>query len=134
MPSAAVAAAFEARLATWPRIADCPFVDTNTVSPVPRPPFVEIHYPFALEDKMAIGEVYQETGGARFVVTVPMFDASGKDQMLGWIDELRDLFRAAAFGGVRTVAVSPVVLDDRNRDDNRFRLPFVVTYRFVFTR
>lgn len=130
MPSLAVMNAFEARLATWPNRAACPLVDPNEVSTVPAPPFLEIEYPVAREDRMSRGmtAVYRESGGARFVVTVAAFDAGWRNRVFQWIEELRDLFRSQSFDLVETDEASPAVLDDRNRDGNRFKLAFVVTY------
>lgn len=130
MPSKTVAEAFEVRLATWSNIDACPFVDTNVVSEVPKPPFIEIEYPVATEERMSRGitAVYRETGGARFVITVASFKPGWKSEVLGWAEELRDLFRSKFFDGVETDEVSPAVFDDRNRDGNRYRIPFVATY------
>lgn len=132
MPSKAVSDAFEARLATWVNIASCPLVDLNEVSDVPKPPYVQIQYPVSKENRMSVGTpaVYRETGGARFVITVPALKSGWKDQVLGWAEELRDLFRGKAFAGVETDEASPAVLDDRNRDGNKYHVPFAVAYRF----
>jgi hypothetical protein len=134
MPSLAVATAFEARLATWSNIAACPFVDLNEVSDVPSPPFIEIEYPVAEEERESLGSaaLFRERGGARFVITVKAFEAGWKAQVLGWAEEIRDLFRAFEFGGGdgEVLDVSPAVLDDANRDGNRYRVPFVATYLY----
>lgn len=132
MPSLAVATAFETRLASWPHIADCPFVDLNTVSEVPAPPFIEIEYPVAASKIVTAGSRYvnRESGGARFVITVASFADGWKSQVLGWVDELCDLFRARQFDGVETFEASPAVLDDRNKDGNRYRVPFVVIFKY----
>jgi hypothetical protein len=132
MPSKTVSDAFEARLATWPHIGDCPFVDLQIVSVVPKPPFIEIEYPVAIEERISVGSpaVFRETGGARFVITVASFKDGWKAQVLGWIEELRDLYRAPFFDGLETRAASPAALDDRNKNGNRYRVPFVVTFVF----
>lgn len=131
MPSKAVADAFEARLATWAHIADCPFVDLNEVSDLSKPPFIEIEYPVSESEFASAGVrfVNRETGGARFVITVLALQPGWKTQVLAWVDELCDLFRAQVFDGVETFEASPAVLDDRNRDGNRYRVPFVVLYK-----
>lgn len=130
MPSKIVSDAFEARLATWPNLGACPFVDLNTVSAVPKPPFIEIEYPVALETRISVGRpaVYRETGGARFIITVTAFQVGWKAQVLGWVEELRDLFRAPFTDDLETISASPAVLDDRNKNGNRYRVPFVVTF------
>jgi hypothetical protein len=132
MPSQAVAAALEARLATWANIAACPFVDLETVSTVPKPPFVEIEYPVAMETRISIGSpaVFRETGGARLVITVATFGDGWKAEVLGWVEQLRDLFRIPFYDGLETRTASPATLDDRNKNGNRYRVPFVVTYVF----
>lgn len=132
MPSAAAAAAFETRLKTlWPNIKSCPFVDLNEVSEVPSPPFIEIEYPVSDSKIITPGERYvnREIGGARFVITVALLKKGWKPQVLGWADEIADLFRAQFFDGVEVFEVSPPVLDDRNRDGNRYKVPFVATYQ-----
>jgi len=130
MPALAVATAFEARLATWSNITACPFVDLETVSDVPKPPFVEIEYPVTIEDRMSVGRpaIWRETGGARFVINVATFQPGWKPQVLGWIEELRDLFRAPFFDGLEVRSAAAATLDDRNKNGNRYRVPFVVTY------
>jgi hypothetical protein len=50
--------------------------------------------------------------------------------VLGWAEELRDLFRAQAFDGVETDEVSPAILDDRNREGTKYHVPFAVSYRY----
>jgi hypothetical protein len=132
MPSKSVSDAFEARLSLWPNLAACPLVDLNEVSEVPKPPYLEIEFPVALEERMSTGSpaVFRETGGARFVITVAALKKGWKAQVLGWADELRDLYRSKAFGGVETDEASPAVLDDRNRDGNKYHVPFAVAYKF----
>jgi hypothetical protein len=132
MASLAVMTAVEARLPLWPHLDACPLVDANEVSTVPKPPFLEIQYPVAIEDRMSRGRpaIYRERGGIRFIITVAAFDAEWRARVFGWIEELRDLYRSQSFDLVETDEASPAVLDDRNRDGNRFRLPFVVTYTY----
>ncbi len=135
MPSLAVSTAFEGRLNTWSNIAACPLVDLNEVSAVPRPPFIEIEYPFAEEDRESLGSaaLFRESGGARFVITVAAFAPGWKAQVLGWAEEIRDLFRDFEFGpgnNGEVIEVSPAVLDDANKDGNRYRVPFVATYQY----
>jgi hypothetical protein len=132
MPSKAVSDAFEARLQSWPHLSACPLVDVNEVSAVPKPPYLEIEWPAVVEDRMSKGKpaVFRERGGARFIITVSTNTAGWKAQVLGWADELRDLFRAQAFGGVDTDEASPAVIDERNREGTKFHVPFAVAYTF----
>lgn len=132
MPSKAVSDAFEARLQTWPNLSACPLVDLNEVSAVPKPPYVRLEFPVVVEDRMSTGKpaVYRERGGARFIFTVATNKAGWKAQVLGWADELRDLFRSQAFGGVETDEASAAVLDERNREGTKFHVPFAVAYKF----
>lgn len=132
MPSKAVSDAFEARLQSWPNITACPLVDLNEVSTVPKPPYLEIEWPAAVEERMSVGSpaVFRERGGARFIITVATNKAGWKADVLAWADELRDLFRSKAFGGVETDEASPAVIDERNRDGTKFHVPFAVAYKF----
>lgn len=132
MPSKAVSDAFETRLQGWPNLSACPLVEINEVSAVPKPPYLEIEWPAAVEDRMSVGKpaVYRERGGARFIITVLTNMPGWKDQVLAWADELRDLFRSQAFGGVETDEASPAVIDERNRDGTKFHVPFAVAYKF----
>lgn len=127
-----VKTAFEAHLVTWPNLSACPFADLNKVAEPSAPPYIEIHYPLGIETKLGPGipQVYRESGGARFILTIKSFDAAALDLALGWVEELRDLFRTKMFGGVETFEASPAVLDDRNRFGNKFKVPFVVRYKF----
>jgi hypothetical protein len=131
MPSKLVSDAFDDRLKTWTHIGACPLVDLNEVSDVPKPPFIEIEYPVSEAKIVTPGTrfVNREMGAARFVITVPSLKKGWKAQVLGWADEIADLFRAKFFGGVETFEVSPPVIDERNRDGNRFRVPFVAVYQ-----
>lgn len=132
MPSLIVANAFEARLAAWSHIGDCPFVDLETVSDVPKPPFIEIEYPVSNERILSVGgrgfALWEETGGARFIITVATFQPNWKPQVLGWVEEVRDLYRAPFFDGLETRAAAPATLDDHNKNGNRYRVPFAITY------
>lgn len=132
MASAPVIAAFEARLQSWPNLAACPLVDLNEVSPVDKPPYLKIEWPVAVEGRVSVGSpaVFRERGGARFIITTTTHKEGWKTEVLGWVEELRDLFRAREFGGVVTDEASPAVLDNRNREGTKFHVPFVVAYTF----
>ncbi len=131
MPSAETSTAFEARLNSWPNIAACPLVDLNTVSEVPKPPFIELEYPVSVEDRITTGRpaIFRERGGIRFVITVAALQDGWKAQVLGWAGEIYDLFLGEPFpDGLEVISVSRPVLDGRNSDGNRYRVPFVATY------
>lgn len=131
MPSLETSAAFEARLNTWANIGSCPLVDLNSVSDVPKPPFIELEYPVSIEDRVTTGRpaIYRERGGVRFVITVATFQDDWKDQVLGWAGEIHDLFLGEPFAdGLEVLSVSRPVLDDRNKNGNRYRVPFVATF------
>ncbi|MBR0855485.1 hypothetical protein [Bradyrhizobium liaoningense] len=132
MPSKAVSDAFEARLQSWPNLSACPLVEINEVSTVPKPPYLEIEWPAAVEDRMSKGKpaIYRERGGARFIITVSTNMPAWKAQVLAWADELRDLFRSAPLGGVETDEASPAVIDERNREGTKFHVPFAVAYTY----
>lgn len=133
MPSKAVSDAFEAQLQTWPNIGICPLVEINEVSTVPKPPYLEIEWPAAVEDRKSAGNiaVYRERGGARIIITVATNTAGWKDLVLTWADELRDLLRSKPLlGGVETEEASPAVIDPRNREGTKFHVPFAVAYRY----
>lgn len=132
MPSKAVSDAFRARLADWPNLSACPFVDLNEVSQVPAPPYLEIEWPVVAERRVSAGTrgVFREEGGARFVITVAALKTGAKDQALAWADELRDLFRDHVFDSeIAAGDASPPVLDPRAASGTKYRVPFVVLYQ-----
>ena len=133
MPSKAVSDAFRARLAAWSNLAACPYVDLNEVSAVPSPPYLEIEWPVAREQRVGPGQrqVFREEGGARFVITVAALKTGAKDQALTWADELRDLFRDYTFDSEIVAGdASPPVLDPRaQQSGTKFKVPFVVLYQ-----
>ncbi len=135
MASGVVSAAFEAQLATWSNITACPLVDANMVAATPtEPPFIEMEYPFATDERESIGDnaLFREEGGVRFVITVKAFAPGWKAQVRTWVEEIRDLFIAWEFasGDGEVLSVSPPVFDDANRDGNRYRVPFVAIYQY----
>lgn len=133
MPSKAVADAFEARLRTWPNIAACPFVESNEVSAVQAPPYIEIEYPVGDAEFASVGVrfVNRESGGARFIITIAANFKGWKSQVLTWADELADLFRAEVFDGIETFQVSPPLIsrNNLNAGGTLYSVPFVVTYK-----
>lgn len=132
MPSKAVSDAFRARLADWPNLSACPYVDLNEVSQVPSPPYLEIEWPVVTERRVSAGArgVFREEGGARFIITVAALAQGAKDQALAWADELRDLFRDHTFDSeIVAGEASPPLLDPRSASGTKYRIPFVVLYQ-----
>ena len=132
MASSAVSTAVEARVAAgWTR---APIVDPNKGDEVPsdNSAFLTITYPVADEQQISVGapgsNVFRETGAFRFVLAVPSQTPLGT--YLGWMDELRGLFRSASFAGVETWSAPPVTIDDRNDSGGYFNLSFSVPYQF----
>jgi len=130
MASASVVAAVEARLAAnW---ANCTVLELNGPGDTPTDgsAFLTVQYPVANEQHIGLGQVgqrvFRESGGIRFVLSIPRGD--GLTQGLGWADDLRNLFRAAQFGGVNCIAASPPFLNDSNDDGQYFKLSVVVEY------
>lgn len=132
MAGKAVVDAVAARLAAnWTATA---IVDPDTVdagSP-DGSAYVTIEYPVAQENQITIGSpgsnVFRETGAFRIVVSSPV--GGGTTQALGWIDQLRSIFRAKQFGGVTTLAPSPGIVNNSNYVAGRFIVSCVVPYRF----
>lgn len=137
MVAKAVVDAVEARLGpSWTSIDGTvvPVFGINTTGQTPTDgsPFIEVQYPVANEDQITIGapgvNVFREDGGIRFVLNIQR--GLGVAQGLGWIDELRTLFRAKQFGGVSTWGASSPVLDNSNDAGMYWTLAFVVLYYF----
>lgn len=107
-------------------------VDLNQVSDVPKPPYVEIQFPVSSAKIATAGTTYvnRESGAARIVFSESAFSEGWKARLLGWADEVADLFRAKQFAGVETFEVSPPVIDDRNKGGNKFSVAIVATYKF----
>lgn len=130
MASLSVMQAVRARLeAGWTR---CPIIHPNAQAQTPggTDPWLVVQYPMAREEQASIGSpganLFREEGAIRLVLMVPA--GSGVEEWTGWLDELRALFRAARFGGVRTYAPSPAVFDDRNRDGGWCALSTAIPY------
>jgi hypothetical protein len=133
MAQQAVMSAVNARLAAlW---SHCDVVDDSNDSPAPPPtPFLAVQYSIANEHQISIGSpgtnLFRESGAIRFVLTIA--PGSGSDWAVGWMDELRSIFRAKQFGGVNTWAPSSPALDDRNSNGGFWQLTFAVPYYFDF--
>jgi hypothetical protein len=134
MASLSVKTAVEARLATWVHILNCPFVDENEVANSPLQTFITVEYPVSNEDRINVGlpGLFRESGGFRFVIHI--LNLSGFGDALGWVDEIRNLFRDAQFAGIMTFAAAPAAFDKSNKAGAFYLLPFVVTYKYDITR
>lgn len=105
-------------------------INTTGQTPVDGSPFIEVQYPAANENQISIGtpgaQIFRETGGIRFVLSIAR--GLGVEQGMGWVDEIRALFRGKQFGGVNTWGVSSPVLDNSNDAGNYWTLAFVALY------
>ena len=130
MPSKAVKDAVKARLATWSHITQCPAHDINSLSDAPASIFIDTEYPLGREEQMSLGSpaVFREEGAIRFVIYLDALD--GIDTVLGYVDEVRDLFRNAEFSGLRCFEASPAVFNASFTVRGFFPVPFVVTYDY----
>lgn len=115
----------------------CPIVEPNGLAEPPTNggAFLIVEYPIANEEQITIGKpganLYRETGAIRFVLEVPQ--GRGLSLYLGWIDELRDLFRGRVFSGIYTWHASPAVTADESDSSGYFRLSFSVPYTYDIT-
>lgn len=129
MPSAAVEAAFQARLvSSW---ASTPVLTDQSVDPPPTAnAFVVVQYPVENARHPVLQRTYLEEGAARLVLNV----RSGIQLSygLGLADDLATLFRTVRFDGVETFAPSAPIINDQNDDGNWFELAVVVPYRYQF--
>jgi hypothetical protein len=132
MPSAAVDAAFQSRLAqNW---SVGPVLEDN--GGVVTPPtgvnvFLVVQYPVVNGTKPVLGRTYWEEGAARLVLSVK--SGIGLSAGLGWADTLASLFRNRKFGGVETFAPSSPITNNASDDGNWFELAVIVPYRYEFT-
>jgi len=129
MPSAAVEAAFQARLASdWTQ---CPvLLDQSVDPPATANAFIVVQYPVQNSRHPVLQRTYLEEGAARLVLNV----RSGLELSygLGLADTLASLFRTVRFDGVETFAPSAPIINDQNDDGNWFELAVVVPYRYQF--
>jgi hypothetical protein len=130
MASKLVIDAVEARLtAQW---SSCPVFGLNDEAETPTDgsPFLAVQYPVANEEQISVGspgsQVFRETGGFRLVLSVER--TRGMTQGIGWVDDLRTLFRAQQFGGISCLGASPAFQDDSIDNGNYVLLTVVVEY------
>jgi hypothetical protein len=130
MPSAAVDAAFHARLtANWSL---CPVVTVNLQTEVPESEdaFLVVQYPIQDGSQPGLGRRYFEEGAARFVLNVKV--GTGLDG-LAMADTLASLFRDRWIAdGLQTFAPSAPMITDVNDEGNWFVFSVIVPYRYQF--
>jgi hypothetical protein len=130
MASQAVTDAVLSRLAAnWTRTPIVP-PSTRSDTPAAGTPFLAVQFPFSREEQVTVGtpgaNVFREEGAIRLVLAVPR--NVGLSAYLGWVDELRALFRAKSFTPVKTWAPSPPVIDDAIEAGPYVLLSFAVPY------
>jgi hypothetical protein len=122
-----VIAAFMARYDTWANKDACPLSRLNEDNSSPLPAFTELELPIRNEDIPAVG-VYRDNGVFRPVIHVLSLD--GVDEATGWVEELRNLYRGATFGGLRCSWATGATFDRNNRRGAFYVLPFLIHYDF----
>lgn len=132
MASKTVIDAVAARVtANWTR-AQLYSLNVEGAPPADLSAFLDIEYPISSETQITIGalgaNVFREQGVIRFVLCVP--PGGGVDPWAGYIDELRDLFRAKQFSGVTTWAADPPVINNHSDLIGYFELAVAVPYHF----
>ncbi len=123
--------AVEAFIATWSRATE---ITANTMGdpPADGSAWYVVQYPVATELHIGMASVgnrsFREMGTIRIVLSIPR--GQGQAQGLGWLDELRALFRAAQFGGVTCFAPSPPINNDANDQGAYWVLSSSIPYYF----
>jgi len=131
MPSAAVEAAFQARLYEF-TLGDPPAVPAIMVGQPDNATdaFIVIQYPVVNGSKPVLGRHYFEDGAARFVLNVRR--SVEMDAALGLADDLAAIFRDRKFHDIETFTPSPPIVNDVTSDGNWFSLSVIVPYRYQF--
>lgn len=132
MASKAVVDAVSARLAAnWTATPVIPLNEQGEV-PVDGSAFLTVQYPIAQETHVGMSSIgfrtFREEGAMRFVLSVPR--GAGVTQALTWAEQIRNLFRAAQFGGVSCLAPAPAFFDDSNDRGAYFVLSIVLEYYY----
>ena len=131
MPSAAVEAAFQARLYEY-TLGDPPVYSGDRVGPARQcARCVRVfQYPVVNGSKPVLGRHYFEEGAARFVLNVRR--SVEMDAALGLADDLAGIFRDRKFHDIETFTPSPPIVNDTSNDGNWFCLSVIVPYRYQF--
>ncbi len=131
MPSAAVDAAFQSKLASGWTTSPVKGINFETEPPDDANAFVVVQYPVVNGEKPGLGGRYFEEGAARLVLNVKT--GIGLQTGLAWADSLAALFRDyRPGGGFETFAPSAPIINDANDDGNWFELSVIVPYRYQF--
>jgi hypothetical protein len=131
MPSAAVEAAFQARLYEF-TLGDPPVVPAIVSGQPPNgaDAWIVLQYPVVNGTKPVLGRHYFEEGAARFVLNVRR--SVEMDAALGLADDLAGIFRDRKFYDIETFTPSPPIVNDVTNDGNWFSLSVIVPYRYQF--
>jgi hypothetical protein len=129
MPSAAVEAAFQARLASSWTLSPV-LTESASDPPANSDAFVIVQYPIQNADKPVLQRTYFEEGAARLVLNVRL--GIGLPYALGLADTLASLFRTEKFSGVETFAPSAPVINDASDNGNWFEIAVIVPYRYQY--
>lgn len=104
--------------------------DVQADAPQDSSAFLSVQYPTVTEQHITLGPVgqrtFRELGTIRFVLAVPR--GTGVDIGGQWVDDLRNLFRAAQFGGVHCEGASPAASDGLNANGNYYLMRVIVPY------
>lgn len=130
MPSAAVDAAFQERLADNWTSSEVFGVNGKTEPPENAAAWLIVQYPVVNAEKPALGRRYFEDGAARLVLQVRR--GTELSTGLALADSLAALFRTQTFDGVETFEPSAPIIDDDNDDGNWYELVVIVPYRYQF--
>ncbi len=137
MPSAAVEAAFRARLeANW-NIADGVILGSNDVfeTPADGSPFVIIQYPIAQNNRPVLTRRRFEEGAARIIYNAQA--NAGLEGPLAKADAIAAAFRGdrLKIGSALNVEIfepSPPIINDDNEEGNYVEFAVIVPYRYQF--
>jgi hypothetical protein len=138
MPSAAVEAAFRARLeANW-NTADGVILGSNEVyeTPADGSPFVIIQYPIVQNIRPMMTRMRYEEGAARIIYNAQK--SAGLAGPLAKADALAAAFRGdqLKIGASETIEIfepSGPTINDDNEEGNYFELAIVIPYRYQFS-
>jgi len=131
MPSAAVEAAFQARLYEF-TLGDPPVIPAITVGQPTNTDdaFIVIQYPVVSGSKPVLNRHYFEEGAARLVLNVRR--TAEMETALGLADDIAGIFRDRKFHDIETFTPSPPIINDTTNDGNWFSLSVIVPYRYQF--
>jgi len=131
MPSAAVEAAFQARLYEF-TLGDPPVIPAIVAGQPPNgaDAWIVLQYPVVNGTKPVLGRHYFEEGAARFVLNVRR--SVEMDAALGLADDLAAIFRDRKFHDIETFTPSAPIVNDVTNDGNWFSLSVIALYLYKF--